>query len=132
MAKLKLPKNAEKVVKHLKKNGWKVSKSKNDHFRVDISKGEFSTWFSVSSTPSSDNSTLKMVAEIRRKIRTGGFKTLDKYNSYLVAEPDVLEFFAGTLNSLVENGGEANTVESNLKILQFLINCAPELLDDKS
>lgn len=132
MAKLKLPKNAEKVIEHLEKNGWEVTKSRSKHFKVAIKKDGFSTSFSVSSTPSSDNATKSMIAEIRTKIRLGGFNTLDKYNSYLVAEQDILDFFAGTLNGLVDKGGDDHSVETTVKILQFLVNCSPELLDEKN
>lgn len=132
MTKLKLHKNAEKVIKYLEKKGWEVTRSRSKHFKIVIAKDGFSTSFSVASTPSSDNATKDMVADIRTRIRPAGFTTLDKYNSYLVTEPDMLEFFAGTLNNLVGKGGDENSVQSTLKILQFLINCAPELLDEKS
>jgi predicted RNA binding protein YcfA (HicA-like mRNA interferase family) len=80
-----------KICKVLKDDGFAVARIESKHPKIVFIKNSFQGVVVIPSTPSDTNAIKHVIKDFRKKLNAGGFKTMDKYCSYLLDSNEFLE-----------------------------------------
>lgn len=123
-----MDKGIQKVIKFLRKKGWRVDAELGKHYKIVISKENFkSQTFVVSATSSDSNNTRIVVGQFRKALKASGFDVLDNYHSYFITEhefDDVLEAIAERLTNIADAGGTYEEAKGHIEVFKELLNVA--------